>query len=254
MTNPSLAAPAYAPAAPPADRAPAPAALPKGGVDWLLAAALLAVAAALARAVWFTPVEAMQGAAQKIFYVHVPSAFVGLYLGLPIVAIASGVYLWLKDDRLDRTAEAAAEVSLVFMTVVLITGPLWGKPIWGTWWTWDARLTLTLFLWFVVVGYLVLRGAVDDRAQRARYSAVLGVLTVLLVPFIHLSVYLFRTLHPQPIVLKPSAPSLPGEMRATLFLSLGAFALLFVALLRARARYGHERDLLALRDAGEGGD
>jgi heme exporter protein C len=255
MTNPSVAAPGYAPAA---DRSPAappgaaPASLPRGGVDWLLAAAVLAVAAALVRAVWFTPVEAMQGAAQKIFYVHVPSAFVGLYLGLPLVAIASGVYLWLKDERLDRTAEAAAEVSLVFMTVVLITGPLWGKPIWGTWWTWDARLTLTLFLWFVVVGYLVLRGAVDDRAQRARYSAVLGVLTVLLVPFIHLSVYLFRTLHPQPIVLKPGAPSLPGEMRVTLFASLAAFALLFVALLRARVRYGAERDLLALRDGAEG--
>jgi heme exporter protein C len=253
MTHPSLTAPGYAPADRPAPSTPAaPAALPKGGVDWLLAVALAAVAAVLARAVWFTPVEAMQGAAQKIFYVHVPSAFVGLYLGLPLVAIASGVYLWLKDDRLDRTAEAAAEVSLVFMTVVLITGPLWGKPIWGTWWTWDARLTLTLFLWFVVVGYLVLRGAVDDRAQRARYSAVLGVLTVLLVPFIHLSVYLFRTMHPQPIVLKPDAPSLPPEMRTTLFLALGAFALLFVALLRARVRYGHERDLLTLREAGEG--
>jgi heme exporter protein C len=106
----------------------------------------------------------------------------------------------------------------------------------------------------VVVGYLVLRGAVDDRAQRARYSAVLGVLTVLLVPFIHLSVYLFRTLHPQPIVLKPGSPSLPGEMRATLLASFLAFALLFVALLRARVRLGAERDLLALREASEGAD
>lgn len=228
-----------------------PLAAPAGGFDWLLAAGVAAVAAAMARAVWFTPVEAMQGAAQKIFYVHVPSAFVALYVGLPLVALASGVYLWLKDDRLDRFAEAAAEVSLLFMTGVLLTGPLWGKPIWGTWWTWDARLTLTLFLWFVVVGYLVLRGAIDDRGQRARYSAVLGVLAVLLVPFIHLSVYLFRTLHPQPVVLKPSAPSMPPDMRTTLFLALGAFALLFAALLRARVRYGVERELLALRD-GEG--
>ena len=119
MTNPSVAAPGYAPAA---DRSPPPAAphggapplaLPRGGVDWLLVAAVVAVAAALVRALWFTPVEAMQGAAQKIFYVHVPSAFVGLYLGLPIVAIASGVYLWLKDERLDRTAEAAAHREVV---------------------------------------------------------------------------------------------------------------------------------------------
>jgi heme exporter protein C len=257
MTTPPLAAPGYAPAGDRPDRhAPAarPAALPRGGADWLLGAGVLAVLGAMARAVWFTPVEAMQGAAQKIFYVHVPSAFVALYLGLPLVAVVSGVYLWLKDDRLDRVAEAAAEVSLVFMTVVLITGPLWGRPIWGTWWTWDARLTLTLFLWFVVVGYLVLRGAVEDRGQRARYSAVLGVLTVLLVPFIHLSVYLFRTLHPQPIVLKPSAPSMPPEMRLTLFLSLGAFALLFVGLTRARLRYAAEAELLALRQASEDAD
>jgi len=252
MTNPSVAAPGYTPAADsPTSSAPAPLVLPRGGIDWLLVAGLLAVAAALVRAVWFTPVEAMQGAAQKILYVHVPSATVALYLGLPLVAIASGVYLWLKDDRLDRFAESAAEVSLVFMTAVLVTGPLWGKPVWGTWWTWDARLTLTLFLWFVVVGYLVLRGAIDDRAQRARYSAVLGLLAVLLVPFIHLSVYLFRTLHPMPVVLKPGAPSMPPEMLRTLLLSFGAFALLFVGLLRARVRYAQERDLLALRDSAE---
>jgi heme exporter protein C len=136
------------------------------------------------------------------------------------------------------------------MTVVLLTGPLWGRPVWGTYWTWDARLTMTLFLWFVVLGYLVLRGAVDDRAQRARFSAVLAILALLLVPFIHLSVYLFRTLHPQPILLKPSAPSLPGEMLTTIAMSGAAFLLLFVALLRARVRYAAERELLALRQEG----
>ena len=253
MTTPSLAGtpPAYAaPGAPAARPAPAPLAAPAGGFDGLLAAGVLALVGLVVRAVWFTPTEAMQGLAQKIFYLHVPSAVVALYLALPLVAIASGVYLWLRDDRLDRLAEAAAEVALVFMTVVLVTGPIWGKPVWGTWWTWDARLTLTLFLWFVVVGYLVLRGAVDDRAQRARYSAVLGVLAVLLVPFIHLSVYLFRTLHPMPVVLKPSAPSLPPEMRTTLLLGFGAFTLLFAGLVRARVRYGVERELLALREDG----
>ncbi|HEY0777321.1 MAG TPA: cytochrome c biogenesis protein CcsA [Gemmatirosa sp.] len=249
MSNPSFTlSPPVTPAATPAPAAPAAVARPAGGIDLLLVVGLLAVAAAMVRAVWFTPIEAMQGAAQKIFYVHVPSAVVALYLGLPLVAIASGVYLWLKDDRLDRLAESAAEVSLVFMTAVLVTGPIWGKPIWGTWWTWDARLTLTLFLWFVVVGYLVLRGAIDDRAQRARYSAVLGLLAVLLVPFIHLSVYMFRTLHPMPVVLKPSAPSLPPEMTHTLLFAFAAFTLLFVALLRARLRYANERELVALAE------
>jgi heme exporter protein C len=122
------------------------------------------------------------------------------------------------------------------MTVVLITGPLWGKPIWGTYWTWDARLTLTLFLWFVFVGYLIMRSAIDDPAMRARYSAVLGLLGALLVPFIHLSVYLFRTLHPMPIILKPSRPSLPNEMLLTFVMSFVSFFLLFIALVRARYR------------------
>jgi len=134
------------------------------------------------------------------------------------------------------------------MTVVLITGPMWGKPVWGTWWTWDARLTLTLFLWFVFLGYLILRGAIDDHGTRARYSAVLGVLGALLVPFIHLSVYLFRTLHPMPIVLKPGHPSLPNSMLATFAMSFVSFALLFVALLRARYRLAARVDALVAEE------
>lgn len=214
--------------------------------DLLLAAGALAVAGALAYAIWFTPIELRQGAAQKIFYLHVPAMFVALYVAFGLLAVASALYLWLRDPRLDRMAESAAEVGLVFMTVGLVTGPLWAKPVWGTWWTWDARLTLTVFLWFTVIGYLLLRGALEDRTMRARYSAALGVLAALLVPFIHLSVYLFRTLHPQPIVLKPSAPSLPGEMLTALALSLAAFLLLFFALLRARYRWATERDALEL--------
>ena len=132
------------------------------------------MAGAVTRAIWFTPVEARQGLAQKIFYLHVPSAFIALYIAFGLVAVTLGA-LSLAARRAARpVAESAAEVGLVFMAVVLLTGPIWGKPIWGTWWTWDARLTLTLFLWFIVVGYLVLRGAVEERGERARYSAVLG--------------------------------------------------------------------------------
>ena len=212
------------------------------GTDWLLLAGFVAVAAVLVRAIWFTPLEARQGAAQKILYVHATSAFVGLYLAFGLLAVASALYLWLKDEKLDRVAESAAEVGLVYLSVVLITGPLWGRPIWGAWWTWDARLTLTLFLWFIVVGYNVMRGAIEDRAMRARYSAVLGILAALLVPFIHLSVYLFRTLHPMPIVLKPERPSMPPEMLLTFFASFAAFTLLFAGMLRARYRIATRRD------------
>ncbi len=181
----------------------------------------------------FTPVEARQGLAQKIFYVHVPAAWSAL-LAFSLVGIASMLYLWLQDPRLDRFAAASAEVGVAFSGIMLTTGPIWAKPIWGTWWTWDARLTLTLFLFFLFVGYLALRAAVHDPVERARFSAVVGILGMLLVPFIHLSVYLFRTLHPQPIVLKPSAPSLPPEMLRTLLISTAVFTLIYFGFVTAR--------------------
>lgn len=207
----------------------------------LTVAAIVAVVVTYIRTIFFTPPEAIQGPAQKILYIHAPAAWVA-FMAFGLVALASALYLWLREERLDRIAESSAEVGVVFTTVVVTTGPLWGKPIWGAYWTWDARLTLTLFLWFIYVAYLVLRGALDDREVRARYSAVLGILGALLIPFIHLSVYLFRTLHPQPILIKSSAPSLPGEMLTTLLVAFAAFTLLYVALLRARYRYAVERD------------
>lgn len=218
--------------------------------DWVFALAVLALVGAFIRAIFFTPIEALQGAAQKIYYVHV-SAAISAYLALSVVALMSIVYLWLRDERADRLAESGGEVALLFLTVVLTSGPLWGKPIWGTWWTWDARLSLTLFLWFLTAGYLVLRGAIEDVAMRARYSAVLGILAALLIPFIHLSVYFFNTLHPMPIVLKPAKPSLPNEMLFTFLWFVSAALLLCVALMRARYRYAVERDALRALEGGE---
>jgi heme exporter protein C len=216
--------------------------------DLLLGVALAAVVGVFVRAWAFTPIEARQGAAQKILYIHATAAFVALYLAFILMAFASILYLWLRDPKLDRVAESSAEVGLVFTTVVLITGPLWGKTMWGAWWTWDALLTSTLFLWFIILSYIMLRGAVEDRGRRARYSAVLGILAALLVPFIHLSVYLFRTLHPMPILLKPSTPSMPPEMQTTFLFAFLAFTLLFVAFLRARYRVATLRDLVADRE------
>ena len=203
--------------------------------DWFFLSSVAAVAVAVVRILAFTPYEATQGAAQKIYYIHVPAAL-SAYLALGIVAVMSVVFLWLHDPRADRLASSAAEAALLFTTVVLTTGPLWARPIWGTWWSWDMRLNLTMFLWFLTAAYLVLRGAIDDEAMRARFSAVLGVLAALLIPFIHLSVYLFRTMHPEPIVLKPSMPSLPPEMLTTWIIATLAFLWFCVALVRARFR------------------
>jgi len=195
--------------------------------------ALGLMVAAAVRAIVFTPVEANQGVAQKIFYIHVPSAWVA-FLAFGVVGVCSVLFLVLRDARLDRIAASSAEVGVVFTTGVLLTGPIWARPIWGVWWTWDMRLTSTLFLWFVYFGYLVLRGAVLEPGQRARFSAVLGVLGAALVPFIHLSVYLFRTAHPRPVVLNIEGPQLPGVMLLTLMISLAAFTLFYLALLWQR--------------------
>ena len=204
-------------------------------------AAFLGLAAVYVLALGYTPVEARQGMAQKIFYLHVPAAWCAL-IAFSLVGVASALYLWLHDPRLDRFAAASAEVGVAFSAVMLTTGPIWAKPIWGTWWTWDARLTLTLFLFFLFIGYLALRASVHDPAERARFSAVVGILGMLLVPFIHLSVYLFRTLHPQPIVLKPSAPSLPPEMLRTLLVSMAVFTLLYIGLVTLRYGLGMAED------------
>jgi heme exporter protein C len=204
-------------------------------------AALLGLAAVYVLALAYTPVEARQGMAQKIFYLHVPAAWSAL-IAFSLVGVTSALYLWLHDPRLDRFAAASAEVGVAFSAVMLTTGPIWAKPIWGTWWTWDARLTLTLFLFFLFIGYLALRASVHDPAERARFSAVVGILGMLLVPFIHLSVYLFRTLHPQPVVLKPSAPSLPPEMLRTLLVSTAVFTVLYVGLVTLRYGLGMAED------------
>ncbi|HKV70846.1 MAG TPA: cytochrome c biogenesis protein CcsA [Gemmatimonadales bacterium] len=202
---------------------------------------LLLLGIVYVRAIWFTPVERLQGGAQKIFYVHVPAAW-STMLAFSLVGLASILYLLMKDDRYDRFAAASAEVGTAFACVMLTTGPLWAKPIWGTWWTWDARLTSTLFLFFLFIGYLLLRGAIPEAGTRARYSAVLGIFGAALVPFIHLTVYLFRTLHPQPIVLKPSAPSLPGDMLATLLFSFLTFTVLYVGFVTQRYAMGAGAD------------
>jgi len=203
----------------------------RGAVLSLIALALLG--AVYVRALAFTPPDASQGPAQRIYYIHVPSAWVA-FLAFGIVGVCSVLYLALRDARLDRLAASSAEVGVVFTTGVLLTGPIWAKPIWGAWWTWDARLTSTLFLWFIFFGYLLLRGAVREPGQRARLSAVLGILGALLVPFIHVSVLWFRTMHPQPVVLRSEGPALPSTMLATLLFSFAVFTLLFAALLRQR--------------------
>lgn len=191
--------------------------------------------------------EASQGIVQRIFYVHVPAAWVA-FMAFGVVAITSAMYLWLRDDRLDRAALAAAEGGMIFATIMITTGPLWGKIAWGTYWTWEPRLTLTLLLWFIYLGYFMVRSSSENPERGKRFAAVVGVVGALDIPLIHLSVVWFRSLHPQPVVAKPDAPSLPGDMLGLLMLGLLAFTLVFAGLFLLRYALETLRDAADARE------
>ena len=187
---------------------------------------------------FYVPTEAEMGIVQRIYYVHVPSAWVA-FLAFGIVALCSLGYLWLKDDRLDAIAVASAEIGTIFTTIVLITGPLWGRIAWGVWWVWDARLSLTLLLWFIYVGYFMVRGATESPERGKRFAAVLGIVGAVDIPLIHVSVLWFRSQHPQPVVLRAEGPTADPEIVKTLLFSFLTFTIVFFALLMLR--YGLER-------------
>jgi len=209
---------------------PAPvgrAALP--GVSLLLGAlTLLGSTLALWMAFFYAPTDAIEGQSQRIFYIHVPMAWLGM-LSFVVMALAGVVYLRWRDERWDWVARAAAETGTLFITLALLTGSLWGRPTWGTWWTWDARLTTTLVLWFVYIGYLMLRNALGRTPASARAGAVMAILCVIDVPIIYESVNWWRTLHPSAEVGTPGA--LPFSVVLTLLVSLTAFTLLYALLM-----------------------
>ena len=218
------------------DNVPADTGSLQGLRRWSMSLGFLA-AATLVLSFWmiffYAPTEREMGIVQRIFYVHVPSALVA-YLAFGIVALCSLGYLWLRDERLDTVAVCAAELGVIFATIVLMTGPLWGKIAWGAWWVWDARTSLTLLLWFIYVGYFILRGATESPERGKRFAAILGVVGAADIPLIHMSVQWFRTQHPKPVVLKPEGPTAAPEMVQTLLVSMLGFTLLFFSLLLAR--------------------
>ena len=172
-------------------------------------------------------------------YLHVPSV-VTTYLAFFVVFVCSIAYLWKRNLKFDRIAKSSAEIGLVFCVLVLITGMVWGKPTWGTYWVWDARLTTTLLLFLIFVGYFVLRMSVPDRDKEARLASVLGVIGVLDIPIIHKSVEWWRTLHQPSTLFKVEAgaakPSMPPELLYPLFACMVAMAIFYGYLLLMRYR------------------
>jgi heme exporter protein C len=197
-------------------------------------ATTLAMLVALWSVFMYVPNERVQGAVQRIFYFHVNSAWAA-FLGFFVAAGASGLFLWRGRPEHDRVAIAAVEVGMLFCTMVLVSGPIWARPIWGTWWTWDPRLTMTVILWTIYAVYLVLRAGGRDDPQIARYAAVLAVIGVLDVPLIRISVRLWRGMHPSVISAPPEKGGLDDPRMVTaLLITFAAFALLFVWLLWLR--------------------
>lgn len=210
----------------------------------LPAATLVAMLAALYMVFVYVPSDRVQGIVQRIFYFHVPLAIV-TFLAFGVTAVGSALFLWRGGRGWDRLAHASAEIGMVLCTLVLITGPIWARPIWGTWWTWDARLTTTLILWLIYAAYLMMRTVSGPGEQGARYAAILGVVGAVDIPIINRSVYWWRTIHPAVLVTREGGSGLSDpRMGLSLGVSFTAILLLFVWLLWLRTESARLRDAL----------
>jgi heme exporter protein C len=212
--------------------------------DFVLAALLLVTTLLMSASLWavflYAPQEQVMGAAQKIFYFHVPSALV-TYLGVAVMLAGSLGYLWTRNLAWDNVARAGTEGALLFCTLVLITGPIWAKPAWGTWWTWEARLTTTLVLWLLLVACLMVRSYADNRDLGARLASIVGIVAALDVPIIHKAVEWWRGQHP--VVFAPGeSGGLAPKMQVAFAISTLSIFLLFGLLVTLRYRIAQMED------------
>jgi len=207
-------------------------------LGWLAALALIA---GLGAAFGYAPREAVQGNVQRIMYLHVPAVLTA-YLAFALVFVGSLGYLFTRGMGWDRLAVAAAEPGVLFTGLTIVSGSIWGKPTWGTWWTWDARLTSTAVLFLVYVGYLLLRGMVDEPDRRARYAAVVGILGAANIPIVHFSVKWWRALHQPSTILGPEPSPIAAPIALTLLVNWIAFTLLFFYFLARRAEIARLED------------
>jgi heme exporter protein C len=210
---------------------------------------LVAIAAGLYWGLVKAPPDAFQGDSQRIMYLHIPSILIA-YLSFFLVFVGSCLYLWKREPRDDNLAHAAAEIGVLFTALTIVEGSIWGRPTWGVWWTWDARLTLTAILLLIFVGYLMLRALIEDESRAAAAAAILGIIGFLDIPLIHMSVYWWRTLHQPPSILRPDkAPweNIHPELLTALAINFVAFLLLYFYLLSLRLRIGEMRQEIKTR-------
>ncbi len=208
---------------------------------------LLWILVALYLALIYAPTDVSQGNVYRIMYIHVPSGWTA-FVAYLLVFLGSVGYLIRRSQTADDLACAAGEIGFIFCSCVLITGPLWAKPIWGIWWTWDPRLTLTFVLWLLFAGYLLVRGFFINPGRAALLSAVVGIVGFVDVPIDYMAIRWWRTQHPQPVIFGGPNSGLPFSMLLTLLVSFGAFLCLFFFLLRRRlSLLRMRRDLSHLR-------
>ena len=193
------------------------------------------------------PIETSQGFPQKIMYLHVPT-FIATYLAFFVVFAFSIAYLWKRDLMFDQIAKVSAEVGLIFCALLLVTGAIWGRPTWGTYWVWDARLTTTLLLFLIFMGYFLLRMSVNDRDKEARLASVLGIIGCLDIPIIHKSVEWWRTLHQPTTLFKvesgKASPSISPELFTPLIASTILMLLFYLYLVLLRYQTETRREQL----------
>ena len=229
---------------------------PMGAKAGLIMLAVVLVLAALVGAFIIAPPEAEMGDVQRIFYFHVASAWTA-FLAFFVVFLGSIAYLRTRAARWDVLAASAAEIGVVFTSLALLSGSIWARHAWGTWWTWEPRLTTTLLLWLIYVSYLLLRGMVEERGQQAAFAAVFGIVGFVDVPIVFLSVRWWRTMHPA--VVGGEGFDMEPTMLPALFLSLAAFTVVFACLLILRTGLEQaQQEAAALRERirwmQEGGD
>lgn len=206
---------------------------------------LLTMMGALYAIFVIAPRELTMGIVQKIFYFHVSAAWIGFF-GIYVVFFCSLLFLIKGGRQWDIRAASAAEVGVIFFTLNLVSGPIWAKPVWGIWWTWDARLTTSFILWLIYLGYLMIRRLVENSEQRARLSAVVSILGSIDAPIVYMANRWWRTQHPQPVVAGDSNSGLHPDMQLALLLTLMAFTMLFFYLWKTRINLEQARDDLDL--------
>jgi heme exporter protein C len=216
---------------------------------------LLSIVVGLYWGLIVAPPDAYQGDVQRIMYLHIPSILIA-YLSFFLVFVGSCLYLWKREKRDDILAFSAAEIGVLFTALTIVEGSIWGKPTWGVWWTWDARLTLTAILLLIFVGYLMLRSLVEEESRAASSAAILGILGFLDIPLVHMSVYWWRTLHQAPSILRPDKSpweNIHPTLLTALAINFVAFVLLYFYLLSVRYRVGEMTEEIKTRRMNRGG-